>query len=86
MSAPADAARSIAAVLAKFNLSEVHLVGHSYGGWPARHAAAETPHRFATLTLVDPAAWVLSNPPAGSRRQNRTRPGPPVGLGDLLAN
>lgn len=58
MSTPADAARCIAAVLEKLDLSDVHLVGHSYGGWLATHAAARTPHRLATLTLVDPAHTV----------------------------
>lgn len=58
MATPADAARCIAAVLEKINLSDVHLVGHSYGGWLATHAAARTPHRLATLTLVDPAHTV----------------------------
>lgn len=58
MSTPADAARCIAAVLEKLDLSDVHLVGHSYGGWLATHAAAGTPHRLATLTLVDPAHTV----------------------------
>lgn len=53
MSTPTDAARSIAAVLEKLDLSDVHLVGHSYGGWLATHAAAGRPHRLATLTLID---------------------------------
>ena len=58
MSTPADAARCIAAVLEELDLRDVHLVGHSYGGWLATHAAAGTPHRLATLTLVDPAHTV----------------------------
>jgi pimeloyl-ACP methyl ester carboxylesterase len=32
-----------------------HLVGFSYGGWYAAHAAARRPERVATLTLLDPA-------------------------------
>jgi pimeloyl-ACP methyl ester carboxylesterase len=59
MSSPAEAARCIAAVLEKLDLNDVHLVGHSYGGWLATHAAAGTPHRLATLTLVDPAHTVV---------------------------
>ncbi len=58
MSTTADAARCIAAVLETLNLSNVHLVGHSYGGWLATYTAAEAPHRMATLTLVDPAHTV----------------------------
>lgn len=58
MSTPAEAARCITAVLEKLDLSDVHLVGHSYGGWLATHLAAATPHRLATLTLVDPAHTV----------------------------
>jgi pimeloyl-ACP methyl ester carboxylesterase len=58
MSTPAHAARCIAAVLDELDLSDVHLVGHSYGGWLATHVAAETPHRLVTLTLVDPAHTV----------------------------
>lgn len=58
MFAPADCARSIDAVLAGLKLRDVHLVGHSYGGWLATHTAARAPHRLATLTLVDPASTV----------------------------
>lgn len=58
MSSPAEAAHCIAAVLEKLDLNDVHLVGHSYGGWLAIHAAAGTPHRLSTLTLVDPAHTV----------------------------
>ncbi|WP_230983512.1 MULTISPECIES: alpha/beta fold hydrolase [Mycolicibacterium] len=58
MSTPSDAARCIAAVLEKLDIGDVHLVAHSYGGWLATHAVARTPHRFATLTLVDPAHTV----------------------------
>jgi pimeloyl-ACP methyl ester carboxylesterase len=55
---PADCARSIDAVLEGLGLREVHLVGHSYGGWLATHTAARAPHRLATVTLVDPANTV----------------------------
>ncbi|WP_199203217.1 alpha/beta fold hydrolase [Mycobacterium sp. shizuoka-1] len=56
---PADAARNVDAVLAELGLSAVHLVAHSYGGWLATHTAAETPHRLASLTLIDPAHTVV---------------------------
>ncbi|MUL47562.1 alpha/beta hydrolase [Mycobacterium sp. CBMA293] len=60
MFTPADCAQCIDDVLARLGLEDVHLVGHSYGGWVATHTAARFPHRLATLTLVDPAstlAW-----------------------------
>jgi pimeloyl-ACP methyl ester carboxylesterase len=50
-----DSARYIDEVLAALELHDVHLVGHSYGGWLATHTAAAAPHRVASLTLVDPA-------------------------------
>ncbi|MGE2728229.1 alpha/beta fold hydrolase [Mycolicibacterium vaccae] len=56
---PADAARNIDAVMAELDLRDVHLVGHSYGGWLSTHTAAEAPQRLATLTLVDPAQTVV---------------------------
>lgn len=52
---PADCARSVDAVLEGLGLRDVHLVGHSYGGWLATHTAARLPDRLATVTLVDPA-------------------------------
>ena len=56
---PADSARYIDAVLEALELQGVHLVGHSYGGWLATHAAARAPHRLASVTLVDPANTVV---------------------------
>ncbi|BBY55787.1 alpha/beta hydrolase [Mycobacterium koreense] len=58
MLTPARGARCIAAVLAGLGLHDVHLVGHSYGGWLATHTAARAPDRLATLTLIDPAHTV----------------------------
>lgn len=58
MSRPADGARTIDAVVGELGLHDVHLVGHSYGGWLATHTAALRPSRFATVTLVDPAGTV----------------------------
>jgi pimeloyl-ACP methyl ester carboxylesterase len=55
---PADCARAIDAVLESLTLRDVHLVGHSYGGWLALHTAAREPTRVATVTLVDPANTV----------------------------
>lgn len=37
----------------------VHLVGHSYGGGLALHAALVRPHRIASLTLYEPSAFHL---------------------------
>jgi pimeloyl-ACP methyl ester carboxylesterase len=58
MFSPADSARCINEVLEGLGLRDVHLVGHSYGGWLATHTAARLPDRLATLTLVDPASTV----------------------------
>jgi pimeloyl-ACP methyl ester carboxylesterase len=58
MFTPADCAHTIDAVLEGLGLRDVHLVGHSYGGWLATHTAARAPHRLATVTLVDPASTV----------------------------
>ena len=58
MFTPADCARCVDAVLEGLGLHDVHLVGHSYGGWVATHTAARAPRRLATLTLVDPASTV----------------------------
>lgn len=38
---------------------KVHLVGHSYGGGVALHAAVERPHRIASLALYEPSAFHL---------------------------
>ena len=56
---PAEAARTIDAVLERLGLRAVHLVGHSYGGWLATHTAAHHPGRIASLTLIDPAHTVV---------------------------
>ena len=58
MTKPAQCARSIDAVLQHLDLRDVHLVGHSYGGWLATHTAALVPSRLSTLTLLDPAHTV----------------------------
>ncbi|WP_066897453.1 alpha/beta fold hydrolase [Mycolicibacterium houstonense] len=58
MFTPAQCARGINAVLDGLTLRDVHLVGHSYGGWLAAHTAARAPHLLATVTLIDPANTV----------------------------
>ena len=58
MLTPAESTRCIDAVLEGLGLRDVHLVGHSYGGWLATHTAARAPRRLATVTLVDPASTV----------------------------
>ncbi|WNG85348.1 alpha/beta hydrolase [Mycobacterium sp. ITM-2016-00317] len=58
VSRPLDCARTIDAVLRDLDLRDVHLVGHSYGGWLATHTAVATPSRLSTLTLIDPADTV----------------------------
>jgi len=58
MFTPADCARCIDETLGALELSAVHLVGHSYGGWLAAHTAAHAPDRLETVTMVDPANTV----------------------------
>ncbi|RAU93038.1 alpha/beta hydrolase [Mycobacterium colombiense] len=58
MPTAADCARNVDAVLEGLGLRDVHLVGHSYGGWLATNTAARAPRRLATVTLVDPASTV----------------------------
>jgi pimeloyl-ACP methyl ester carboxylesterase len=45
-------------VLDGLSLHDVHLVGHSYGGWTALQTAAHVPDRLASVTLVEPANTV----------------------------
>ncbi|HEX6927610.1 MAG TPA: alpha/beta hydrolase [Gammaproteobacteria bacterium] len=44
----------LAAFCERQDLHETHLVGHSMGGQLAALLAAKLPHRFATLTLLNP--------------------------------
>lgn len=50
-----DCARCINEVLNGLSLHDVHLIGHSYGGWTALQTAARVPDRLASVTLVEPA-------------------------------
>lgn len=53
--------RSINEMLRGLSLHNVHLVGHSYGGWTALQTAARAPDRLASVTLVEPCntvAWL----------------------------
>jgi pimeloyl-ACP methyl ester carboxylesterase len=52
-----EAARTIALIDAADR--KVHLVGHSYGGGVALHAALARPERIASLTLYEPSAFHL---------------------------
>jgi pimeloyl-ACP methyl ester carboxylesterase len=52
-----EAARAIA--LIDEAEDRVHLVGHSYGGGVALHAALARPHRVASLCLYEPSAFHL---------------------------
>lgn len=50
----ADQAAWVDEVLAALDLTSVHLVGHSFGGWAAANYATRHPERVATLTLLEP--------------------------------
>jgi pimeloyl-ACP methyl ester carboxylesterase len=50
--------RCIDNILDGLDLRDVHLVGHSYGGWLAFQTAVRAPDRLASVTLVDPANTV----------------------------
>jgi pimeloyl-ACP methyl ester carboxylesterase len=52
-----EAARTIDLIDASVN--KVHLVGHSYGGGVALHAALARPARIASLALYEPSAFHL---------------------------
>ena len=52
-----EAARTLA--LIDKTEAKVHLVGHSYGGAVALHAALARPHRIASLALYEPSAFHL---------------------------
>lgn len=55
----------------KMNLSQVHLVGHSRGGYMSTRVTREDPERVVTLTIID---------------SSTTSPGTNVHRGPLLAN
>lgn len=49
-----DLAAWLVDVLAALDLTRVHLVGLSYGGWLALNQARRSPERLASITSVDP--------------------------------
>jgi pimeloyl-ACP methyl ester carboxylesterase len=49
-----DMARWLDEVLAGLELTSVHLVGLSYGGWIALNQTCRSPRRLASVTVVDP--------------------------------
>lgn len=52
---PEDCAVWLDDVLAARDLSGVHLVGCSYGGWLTFNQAVHAPKRLASITLIEPA-------------------------------
>lgn len=52
----ADRARWLDEVMARLDLTGVHLVGFSSGGFYAAHQAIHAPARLASVTLVEPTA------------------------------
>src|SRR4051812_46118917 len=52
-------------VLAALDLREVHLVGHSIGGWIAAEIAIRSTERLSALTLMAPAGVAVPEAPYG---------------------
>jgi pimeloyl-ACP methyl ester carboxylesterase len=52
-------------VLAALNLRNVHLVGHSIGGWIAAEIAIRSTERLDALTLMAPAGVAVAEAPFG---------------------
>jgi pimeloyl-ACP methyl ester carboxylesterase len=50
----ADQAAWLDQTLAQLGTEEVHLVGHSFGGWSAANYAVRRPERVASLSLLEP--------------------------------
>lgn len=57
-----DLVMHYASLIERQNLTDIHLVGHSLGGWIAAELAVRYPRRFASLQLISPAG--LLNPEA----------------------
>ncbi|WP_396911115.1 alpha/beta fold hydrolase [Mycolicibacterium sp.] len=55
---PDYCARCIENLFDGLDLTDVVLVGHSYGSWIATHSVAHLPERLSTMTLTDPASTV----------------------------
>lgn len=49
-----DQARWIAETLESLGLSQVHVIGHSFGGWLSANFASFYPHKVASLILLEP--------------------------------
>ncbi|KID30479.1 putative hydrolase or acyltransferase of alpha/beta superfamily [Prauserella sp. Am3] len=60
----ADQASWLADVLSELDLSGVHLVGYSFGGWLAANLAVRRPERLASLTVLDPVQTFARFPAA----------------------
>ena len=58
MKSAQDCARCLDQALGRLSLADVHLVGHSYGGWTAAQTAARIPDRLASVTLIEPVNTV----------------------------
>ena len=52
-------------VLQELDLRDVHLVGHSLGGWTAAEIAIRSTQRLASLTLMAPAGIAVPDAPFG---------------------
>lgn len=50
----ADQAQWINETIEQLNLSQVHIIGHSFGGWLSANYASLYPQRVASLILIEP--------------------------------
>ncbi len=60
---------AVVAALADRAGEPIHLIGHSYGGAVALHAALANPERIASLTLAEPVAFHLLRQGGAAERQ-----------------
>jgi pimeloyl-ACP methyl ester carboxylesterase len=70
------------ALLETLDLGDVHLVGHSLGGWIAAYLAIFYPRRFKSLTLITPAGLRVPDAPM----TDPFRLSPETALETLLGN
>jgi len=66
----ADMASDLIGLMDHLKIERAHLVGHSFGGAVALHAAALHPERFGSLTLADCRVHALQPIPSGEESEH----------------